>query len=193
MAKVNWTEDQLCAIRHKEGNMLVAAAAGSGKTAVLVERVIRLLDETDIDKMLVVTFTNAAAANMKQGIHKALTQKLEETDDASAKEHYARQLSLLPGANITTMHAFCSKFVREHFEFGFAKSQNATTTPRVRFEAISVGVALALKEQPELSVDNVDWIHSPEFKEHTTSDASNNEGKLVARVEYVRDQLLSRI
>ncbi|MBQ2967989.1 MAG: UvrD-helicase domain-containing protein [Clostridia bacterium] len=116
MAKVNWTEDQLCAIRHKEGNMLVAAAAGSGKTAVLVERVIRLLDETDIDKMLVVTFTNAAAANMKQGIHKALTQKLEETDDASAKEHYARQLSLLPGANITTMHAFCSKFVREHFD-----------------------------------------------------------------------------
>ena len=106
-----------------------------------------------------------------------LSENLESFDEAQYKSDFESML----------------KFVREHFEFGFAKSQNATTTPRVRFEAISVGVALALKEQPELSVDNVDWIHSPEFKEHTTSDASNNEGKLVARVEYVRDQLLSRI
>lgn len=83
-------------------------------------------------------------------------------------------------------------FVRDHFEFGFAKSQNATTTPRVRFEAIAVGVALALKEKPDLNVDNVDWINSDAFKEQTTSDASNNEGKLAARVEYVRDRLLGR-
>jgi len=83
-------------------------------------------------------------------------------------------------------------FVRDNFEFGFAKTQNATTTPRVRFEAISVGVALALKERPNLHVDNVSWINSDEFKEHTTSDASNNEGKLAARVEYVRDILLGR-
>ena len=116
MAKVNWTDEQLSAITHKDGNMLVAAAAGSGKTAVLVERVIRLCDYTDIDKMLVVTFTNAAAANMKQGIHKAIAEKLEETDDNNKREHYARQLSLLPGANITTMHAFCSRFVRENFD-----------------------------------------------------------------------------
>ena len=116
MAKVNWTDEQLSAITHKDGNMLVAAAAGSGKTAVLVERVIRLCDYTDIDKMLVVTFTNAAAANMKQGIHKAISEKLEETDSPEKREHYARQLSLLPGANITTMHAFCSRFVRENFD-----------------------------------------------------------------------------
>jgi len=106
-----------------------------------------------------------------------LSENLESFDEAQYKSDFENML----------------KFVQEHFEFGFAKSQNATTTPRVRFEAISVGVALALKEQPELSVDNVDWINSPEFKEHTTSDASNNEGKLVARVEYVRDQLLGRI
>lgn len=81
-------------------------------------------------------------------------------------------------------------FVKENFQFGFAKSQNATTTPRVRFEAISVGVALALRECPNLKVDNVDWINSDEFKTLTTSDASNNEGKLVARVEYVRDKLI---
>lgn len=83
------------------------------------------------------------------------------------------------------------KFVDEHFEYGFAKTKTATTTPRVRFEAISVGVALALKERPDLSVDNVDWVNSKEFEIETTSDASNNEGRLASRVEYVRDQLLS--
>lgn len=84
------------------------------------------------------------------------------------------------------------RFVHDNFEYGFAKTQNATTTPRVRFEAISVGVALALKECPELHVNDVSWLNSDEFKEHTTSDASNNEGKLAARVEYVRDKLLGR-
>lgn len=81
-------------------------------------------------------------------------------------------------------------FVQKHFQFGFAKSQNATTTPRVRFEAISVGVALALRAYPNLEVKNVNWLDSEEFKVLTTSDASNNEGKLVARVEYVRDRLI---
>lgn len=81
-------------------------------------------------------------------------------------------------------------FVQKHFQFGFAKSQNATTTPRVRFEAISVGVALALRAYPNLEVKNVDWLNSEEFKVLTTSDASNNEGKLVARVEYVRNRLI---
>lgn len=83
------------------------------------------------------------------------------------------------------------KFVEEYFPFGFAKIENATTTPRVRFEAISVGVALALRESPELKVSSVDWIDSETFEELTTSDASNNQGKLKKRVEYVRDQLLS--
>ena len=82
------------------------------------------------------------------------------------------------------------KFVDNNFPFGFAKSENAKSTPRVRFEAISVGVALALREKPDLTVGNVDWIFSEEFKEYTTSDASNNEGKLRTRVEYVKNQLL---
>lgn len=81
-------------------------------------------------------------------------------------------------------------FVKEKFPFGFAKSQNATTTPRVRFEAISVGVALALRDYPNLDVDNVDWLDSSKFKELTTSDASNNEGKLAARIEYVKNKLI---
>ena len=81
-------------------------------------------------------------------------------------------------------------FVKDNFPFGFAKTGKAKATPRVRFEAISVGVALALREKPNLKVENIDWLESDEFKEYTTSDASNNEGKLKLRVEYVRDQLL---
>lgn len=81
-------------------------------------------------------------------------------------------------------------FVEKYFPNGFAKTATAKTTPRVRFEAISVGTALALRENAELQVNNVDWLESDEFKEHTTSDASNNQGKLRARIEYVRDRLL---
>jgi len=81
-------------------------------------------------------------------------------------------------------------FVENHFEYGFAKVKNATTTPRVRFEAISIGTALALRINPTLKVNNVNWITSDEFKELTTSDASNNQGKLVSRIEFVRNKLL---
>lgn len=82
------------------------------------------------------------------------------------------------------------QFVDAHFPCGFAKSKTARTTPRVRFEAISVGVALALRINPNLKVASIDWLSSDRFKELTTSDASNNQGKLKERVEYVRDQLL---
>ena len=81
-------------------------------------------------------------------------------------------------------------FVENHFEYGFAKTKTAKTTPRVRFEALAVGTALALKERSNLNVNNVDWINSDEFKELTTSDASNNQNKLVSRIEFVRDKLL---
>lgn len=84
------------------------------------------------------------------------------------------------------------EFVQNTFPNGFAKTATAKTTPRVRFEAISVGVALALKIKSNLLVHDISWIESEKFKEHTTSDASNNQGKLKARVEYVRDELLKR-
>ncbi len=82
------------------------------------------------------------------------------------------------------------EFVKRYFPAGFAKSKKAKSTPRVRFEAISIGTALALQQNPDLVVDNVDWLESEEFKRLTTSDASNNEGKLKSRVEFVRDHLL---
>lgn len=81
-------------------------------------------------------------------------------------------------------------FVERNFPNGFAKTASSGTTPRVRFEAIAVGTALALKQNEHLTIHNVDWLESDEFKEHTTSDASNNQGKLRARIEYVRDELL---
>ena len=82
------------------------------------------------------------------------------------------------------------EFVEKHFQYGFAKTATAMTTPRVRFEAISVGVALALRKNSCLTVRSVNWLYSPEFDELTTSDASNNQGKLRKRIEYVRNQLL---
>lgn len=83
-------------------------------------------------------------------------------------------------------------FVDKNFPYGFAKSKNAKSTPRVRFEAISVGVALALRENKNLIVNNVDWIESDEFKVHTTSHASNSFNRVMGRIEYVKNMLLER-
>lgn len=83
-------------------------------------------------------------------------------------------------------------FVDKNFPYGFAKSKNAKSTPRVRFEAIAVGVALALRENEQLIVNNVDWIESDEFRIHTTSHASNSPNRVTGRIEYVRDMLLEK-
>jgi hypothetical protein len=85
------------------------------------------------------------------------------------------------------------QFVKKYFRSGFAKSTEASSTPRVRFEAIAVGTALALKEKPDLAIHSVEWLDSDEFKELTTSDASNNQGELKKRVEFVRDKLLEGV
>lgn len=81
-------------------------------------------------------------------------------------------------------------FVEKYFPFGFTKDLNAKATPRVRFEAISVGSHLALKMNPALIPTSMKWLESKKFKDITTSDASNNPGRLKARVEFVRDCLL---
>lgn len=84
-------------------------------------------------------------------------------------------------------------FVSQNFTNGFRKNPRDKVTPRVRFEAIAVGVHLALEQAPGLQVQNVDWLQSLEFKKLTTSDASNNSGRLKARIEFVRDCLLENI
>jgi len=83
-------------------------------------------------------------------------------------------------------------FVERYFENGFAKMKGATSTPRVRFEAISVGVNLALKEKPTLSNIVVDWLDSDEFKAETRSDAANNRLKLIGRTDFVKNKLLGK-
>ncbi|MEG4499392.1 DUF262 domain-containing protein, partial [Microcoleus sp. F10-C6] len=83
-------------------------------------------------------------------------------------------------------------FVEKYFSNGFSKSKGHVKTPRIRFEAISVGVALALREKNDLVPKSMKWLDSPEFKEYTTSDASNSKPKVIKRIEYVRDRLLGK-
>ena len=110
----NWTKEQEQAIYQKGSNTLVAAAAGSGKTAVLVERMIHKIidDKIDIDKILVVTFTNAAAAEMSERILDAIYEKLEQNPD---DEHLQKQVTLLNLANICTIDSFCLEVVKNNF------------------------------------------------------------------------------
>lgn len=117
MAKPDhWTEEQWQAITGRGCNLLVAAAAGSGKTSVLVERIIRrIMDERDpvgVDQLLVVTFTNAAAAEMRHRISDALRKALKEKPNSA---HLRRQLALLQRASITTLHSFCLGLLRQYY------------------------------------------------------------------------------
>ena len=117
MAGNNWTEDQLKAIKKRDSNILVSASAGSGKTAVLVERIIKkVLDEyLDVDKILVVTFTNAAAQELKEKILNAIYKALEQEKDPQKVNHLKNQLIYINRASITTIDAFCFKLVKENF------------------------------------------------------------------------------
>ena len=114
-ADSRWTDEQWAAVAAEGTNLLVAAAAGSGKTAVLVERIIsRIADESDpldVDRLLVATFTNAAAAEMKERIRTALEEALERQPESA---HLRRQLALLPRASITTLHSFCLDVIERY-------------------------------------------------------------------------------
>ncbi|GIN84050.1 ATP-dependent helicase/nuclease subunit A [Heyndrickxia sporothermodurans] len=113
---VTWTDDQWKAIMAKDQDILVAAAAGSGKTAVLVERIIKKIinqeDPLDVDELLVVTFTNASAAEMRHRIGQALEKEI--TNNPTSKR-LKRQLSLLNKASISTLHSFCLEVIRKYY------------------------------------------------------------------------------
>ncbi|MGG4546949.1 helicase-exonuclease AddAB subunit AddA [Rossellomorea marisflavi] len=114
--EATWTDDQWKAIWAKGQDVLVAAAAGSGKTAVLVERIIQRIlsaqDGLDVDELLVVTFTNASAAEMRHRIGQAL-EKAIDSDPHST--HLRKQLSLLNKASISTLHSFCLEVIRKYY------------------------------------------------------------------------------
>ena len=114
---MQWTDDQFKAISAKDGTLLVSAAAGSGKTAVLVERVVsRLEDEENgcnADELLIVTFTKAATAQMREKIAASLAKRIA---DNPGNTHLLRQQALLPFAHISTIDSFCADIVRENFQ-----------------------------------------------------------------------------
>jgi len=114
MGEVKWTKEQLLAINEKGQNILVAAAAGSGKTAVLVERIINKIvkEKIDIDKILVVTFTKAAASEMRGRILDAIYKEIEK--DAKSM-HLQKQITLLSKASICTIDSFCLDIVKNNF------------------------------------------------------------------------------
>ncbi len=110
---MQFSPEQLCAINEDNSEILVSAAAGSGKTSVLVERILRLITQKgiSIDRMLVVTFTRAAAAEMCERLEKRLN------DEAQRNPALIKQSELVSNAQISTIHGYCQKVVREHFEF----------------------------------------------------------------------------
>ena len=113
---MTWTKEQKQVIDLRGRNILVSAAAGSGKTAVLVERIITMLtkdqEPVSVDQLLIVTFTEAAAAEMKERIRAAIEKKLEEYPE---NEHLRQQATLIHNARITTIHSFCLSVIRDHF------------------------------------------------------------------------------
>ncbi|MBR4542720.1 MAG: helicase-exonuclease AddAB subunit AddA [Lachnospiraceae bacterium] len=116
MGKVKYTEEQQAVIDARRANLLVSAAAGSGKTAVLTQRIVSLIndpeDPADIDSMLIVTFTKAAAAEMRERIGNAIASEMEKDPD---NMHLAKQETLLHNAQITTIDSFCLFVVKNHF------------------------------------------------------------------------------
>ena len=119
--KQSWTKEQQEAIDMRGKNILVSAAAGSGKTAVLTERIVDLIDKdnVEISSMLIVTFTNAAAAEMKKRIQKKLQERIsiyiEAGENIKQIEFLNKQIENVSSASISTVHAFCIKVLRENF------------------------------------------------------------------------------
>ena len=113
---VQWTKEQQKVIDLRNSNILVSAAAGSGKTAVLVERIITRLTKDasplDVDRLLIVTFTEAAAAEMKERIGAALEKALEQEPE---NLHLQKQATLIHTAKIMTIHSFCLSVIRDYF------------------------------------------------------------------------------
>ncbi|MGK0468141.1 helicase-exonuclease AddAB subunit AddA [Clostridium sp.] len=152
---VNFTPDQEMAILTIDCNLLVAAAAGSGKTAVLVERIIKIVTDenrpTDIDKLLVVTFTNAAASEMRERIAEAISVELHKNPGSKLLQ---RQLTLLNKSSITTIHSFCLEVIRSNFHvvdldpnFRIADTTEAVLLKQEALEEMFEDRYLALSEE----------------------------------------------
>jgi ATP-dependent helicase/nuclease subunit A len=115
-ANSHFTDKQWQAVYDKGDNILISASAGSGKTTVLVERVIQHIKAgTNVDELLIVTYTEAAAKEMKQRIQVAVQSAINEESDLEKRQHLIKQLNLLPTAPISTLHAFCLTVIRKYY------------------------------------------------------------------------------
>lgn len=151
MANVKWTEEQQQAIKEKGANILVAAAAGSGKTAVLVERIINKVinEKIDIDRILVVTFTSAAASEIRERILETIYKKLEENPEDT---NLQKQINLINKANISTIHSFCLDVIRNNF-YELDISSNFRVADTTEIELMKYEVLDELFEEKYLSND----------------------------------------
>ncbi|WP_176760116.1 helicase-exonuclease AddAB subunit AddA [Clostridium cochlearium] len=178
MREMKWTNEQRKAIETKDCNLLVAAAAGSGKTAVLVQRIIeKIMDKenpVDIDRLLIVTFTKAAASEMKERIGAAISEELDKNPDSKILQ---RQLTLLNRANITTIHSFCLKVIKNNFHL-----IDIDPTFRVADETESI---LLKQEALEEVFENIYYEENctKEFKELLDSFGGKSDRKLLEVVE----------
>ena len=159
---MRWTEEQSRAIEARNSNILLSAAAGSGKTTVLVERVLRLITEegADVDRMLIVTFTRAAASDMRAKLNKKLSERA-----AAGDERCREQLLRLDRASISTMHAFCADFLRSNFESAgvdpaFRILDDAVNL-RLRDEALSEALEEAYGENQSPDLIALDYGRGP--------------------------------
>ena len=171
---VKFTLDQQKVIDTREKNILVSAAAGSGKTAVLVERIIQLITNPeqpiDIDRLLVVTFTNAAAAGMKERISNAIQARLAlEPENA----HLQRQAVLVHQAQITTIHSFCLYLIKNHFE-AIALEPDFTVADEVTVKLISSEVKEQILEEA-FAAGKEDFLQMVEFVCHNGKESSLEE------------------
>lgn len=117
MAGIHFTREQQEAIDTTDKSVLVSAAAGSGKTAVLIQRIIGIITsgKADVDQMVIVTFTNAAASEMKLKLMKAIRKEMSTTSDRDRRRELSRQLDIMHRANISTFHGFAMKLIKEFF------------------------------------------------------------------------------
>ena len=144
---MEWTKEQQKAINCRENkSILLSAAAGSGKTAVLVERIISRIKDSEnplsVNELLVLTFTEAAAAEMKRKIQSALRKELEKDPE---NEHLKKQLVLLHSASVSTVHSFCRKILKGHIHM--------TALPAEFALASEAEADLLLKEAVDLTLE----------------------------------------
>jgi ATP-dependent helicase/nuclease subunit A len=181
-----WTEHQRAAIDHDDGDLLVSAAAGSGKTAVLAERCARLVCEggCGIDNLLVLTFTEAAAMEMKARIAAALAGKLRDRRSGEDAARLRRQAALVDRAGISTLHGFCSRVLRQHF---------AAAGIDPAFEVMDEDEARLLREETAAEVI-ARWHKTPaaaDFPAFFDAYAQGNDAELAAMVQKLHAMLAS--